>query len=52
MGGYADPIVMAWTGFIQGESLSLSADGTVKPPYELFIQPGVNPFIIEGLSQS
>lgn len=50
MGGYADPIVMAWTGFIQGESLSLSADGTVKPPYELFIQPGVNPFIIEGLS--
>jgi len=50
MGGYVDPIVMAWTGFIQGESLSLSADGAVKPPYELFIQPGVNPFIIEGLT--
>ncbi|WP_018963142.1 methionine gamma-lyase family protein [Coprothermobacter platensis] len=50
MGGYKDPIVMAWTGFVQGESLSLSADGTVSEPFELFIQPGVNPFIIEELS--
>jgi cystathionine beta-lyase family protein involved in aluminum resistance len=52
MGGYNEPIVMAWTGFIQGESLSLSADGTVCEPYELFLQPGVNPFIIDNLCET
>jgi len=27
MGGYADPIVMAWTGFIQGESGTVKIEG-------------------------
>lgn len=50
MAGYENPIVMAWTGFVQGESLSLSADAEVAEPYMLFIQPGVNVFVVELLA--
>ncbi len=42
MPGYNHPIVMAAGTFIQGSSIELSADGPITPPYNVFLQGGLN----------
>ena len=39
--GYPDEIIMAAGGFIQGASIELSADGPIRPPYDVFLQGGL-----------
>ncbi len=41
MPGYDDPVIMAAGSFIQGSSIELSADGPVRPPYDVFMQGGL-----------
>lgn len=41
MPGYDDPVIMAAGSFIQGSSIELSADGPVRPPYDVFLQGGL-----------
>ncbi len=41
MPGYTHPVVMAAGTFIQGASLELSADGTVREPYVAYFQGGL-----------
>ncbi|WP_088815190.1 MULTISPECIES: methionine gamma-lyase family protein [Listeria] len=41
MPGYADDVIMAAGTFIQGASLELTADGPIRPPYELYVQGGL-----------
>ncbi len=41
MPGYTHPVVMAAGTFIQGASLELSADGTVREPYVVYLQGGL-----------
>ncbi len=41
MPGYADQVVMAAGTFVQGASLELTADGTIKDPYIVYMQGGV-----------
>ena len=41
MPGYADKVIMAAGGFIQGSSIELSADAPIKPPYIAYLQGGV-----------
>lgn len=41
MPGYDDPVIMAAGAFIQGSSIELSADGPVRPPYDVFMQGGL-----------
>ena len=38
--GYRHPVIMAGGGFIQGSSGELSADGPLRPPYDVFMQGG------------
>ncbi|MCL1974805.1 MAG: methionine gamma-lyase family protein, partial [Firmicutes bacterium] len=40
MPGYANDIIMASGGFVQGSSIELSADAPLREPYLLFIQGG------------
>ena len=40
--GYADEVVMAGGTFIQGSSIELSADGPIRPPYNIFLQGGLS----------
>lgn len=42
MPGYDHPIIMAAGGFVAGGSLELSADAPIRPPYQVFLQGGVN----------
>jgi cystathionine beta-lyase family protein involved in aluminum resistance len=39
--GYQDPVIMAAGTFVQGASIELSADGPVRPPYNVFLQGGL-----------
>ncbi|MDR0935996.1 MAG: methionine gamma-lyase family protein [Oscillospiraceae bacterium] len=41
MPGYAQPVIMAAGGFVQGGSLELSADAPMRPPYRVYVQGGV-----------
>lgn len=41
MPGYNDPVIMAAGAFVQGSSIELSADGTVRPPYAAYLQGGL-----------
>ena len=39
--GYQDKIIMAAGTFVQGSSIELSADGPMRPPYNVFMQGGL-----------
>ncbi|MDR3365176.1 MAG: methionine gamma-lyase family protein [Clostridiales Family XIII bacterium] len=41
MPGYADPVVMASGAFVTGSSIELSADGPMRPPYNVYFQGGL-----------
>ena len=41
MPGYAHQVIMAAGTFVQGASIELSADGTVRPPYVAYLQGGL-----------
>ena len=41
MPGYEDDVIMAAGTFIQGASIELSADGPIRPPYEVYVQGGL-----------
>ncbi|MDD7347447.1 MAG: methionine gamma-lyase family protein [Clostridiales bacterium] len=41
MPGYDSDVVMAAGAFVQGSSIELSADGPVKPPYNVYFQGGM-----------
>ena len=40
--GYVDEVVMAGGTFIQGSSIELSADGPIRPPYNIYLQGGLS----------
>lgn len=41
MPGYEDQIIMAAGTFVQGASIELSADGPLRPPYNVYLQGGL-----------
>lgn len=41
MPGYSDQIIMASSGFVEGSSIEVSADGPLRPPYNVFYQGGL-----------
>ncbi|MGI6157113.1 MAG: methionine gamma-lyase family protein [Saccharofermentanales bacterium] len=41
MPGYDVDIIMASGSFIQGSTIELSADGPLRPPYDVFVQGGL-----------
>lgn len=41
MPGYSDPVIMASSGFVEGSSIEVSADGPLKEPYHVFYQGGL-----------
>lgn len=41
MPGYQDPVIMAAGSFVQGSSIELSADGPMRPPYNVYFQGGL-----------
>ena len=41
MPGYSNPVIMAAGTFVQGASLELTADGTVRDPYVAYLQGGL-----------
>jgi len=41
MPGYADPLISAAGAFTQGSTIELSADGPVRPPYDIYVQGGL-----------
>ena len=41
MPGYDDPVIMAAGAFVSGSSIELSADGPLKPPYNVYFQGGL-----------
>lgn len=40
--GYTDEVIMAGGTFIQGSSIELSADGPIRPPYNVYLQGGLS----------
>jgi len=40
--GYDVPVIMAGGTFIQGSSIELSADGPLRPPYDVYMQGGLS----------
>lgn len=42
MPGYDDPVLMAAGTFVQGASIELSADGPLRPPYDIYFQGGLS----------
>ena len=42
MPGYDCDVIMAAGAFISGSSIELSADGPLRPPYQAFLQGGLN----------
>ncbi len=40
--GYENKVIMAGGTFIQGSSIELSADGPIRPPYNIFYQGGLS----------
>lgn len=41
MPGYDSQVIMAAGAFVQGSSIELSADGPIKPPYNVYFQGGL-----------
>ena len=41
MPGYDSDVIMAAGAFVQGSSIELSADGSIKPPYAVYFQGGL-----------
>ena len=41
MPGYHDPVIMAAGAFVEGSSIELSADGPIRPPYNVYFQGGL-----------
>ncbi len=41
MPGYKEQIIMAAGAFTQGASIEISADGPIKPPYNVYLQGGI-----------
>ncbi len=41
MPGYNSKVIMAAGAFVSGSSIELSADGPIKPPYDVFFQGGL-----------
>ncbi|MDR1571856.1 MAG: methionine gamma-lyase family protein [Clostridiales Family XIII bacterium] len=41
MPGYGDQVIMAAGAFVQGSSIELSADGPLRPPYNVYFQGGL-----------
>ncbi len=41
MPGYQDPVIMAAGAFVEGSSIELSADGPIRPPYNVYFQGGL-----------
>ena len=41
MPGYDSDVIMAAGAFVSGSSIELSADGPVKPPYNVYFQGGL-----------
>lgn len=41
MPGYDSKVIMAAGAFVSGSSIELSADGPIKPPYDVFFQGGL-----------
>lgn len=41
MPGYDVPVIMAAGTFVQGSSIEFSADGPIKPPYNVYMQGGL-----------
>ncbi len=41
MPGYDDPVIMAAGAFVSGSSIELSADGPLRPPYNVYFQGGL-----------
>ena len=44
MPGYDSQVIMAAGAFIQGSSIELSADGPIRPPYNVYFQGGLTWF--------
>ncbi|MDR2157450.1 MAG: methionine gamma-lyase family protein [Clostridiales Family XIII bacterium] len=42
MPGYEDEVIMAAGAFVQGSSIELSADGPMRPPYNVYFQGGLS----------
>lgn len=40
--GYVSEVIMAGGTFIQGSSIELSADGPIRPPYNIYLQGGLS----------
>ncbi len=40
--GYADPVIMAMGSFIGGSTMELSCDAPMRPPYEAYLQGGMD----------
>ncbi len=40
--GYADSVIMAGGGFVDGSTLELSADGPLREPYAVYLQGGLS----------
>jgi len=40
--GYADPVLMADGAFVAGSTLELSCDAPVRPPFEVYLQGGLD----------
>jgi cystathionine beta-lyase family protein involved in aluminum resistance len=40
--GYRDPVIMASGSFIGGSTMELSCDAPMRPPYEVYLQGGMD----------
>lgn len=40
--GYEDPVIMAMGSFIGGSTMELSCDAPMRPPYEVYLQGGMD----------
>ncbi len=40
--GYTDPVIMAAGSFIGGSTMELSCDAPMRPPYEVYVQGGMD----------
>ncbi|MCL1917235.1 MAG: methionine gamma-lyase family protein [Peptococcaceae bacterium] len=49
MPGYTDEVIMAGGTFIQGATSEFSADGPLRPPYDVFLQGGCSYLYLEEI---
>jgi cystathionine beta-lyase family protein involved in aluminum resistance len=40
--GYDDPVIMAMGSFVSGSTMELSCDAPLRPPYEVYLQGGMD----------